>query len=104
MSFASWPSSSRPVVPTMNAKSAFPEDHPLAPGAAGHTCTEARDTFLDRSDVIFGAGASLSINPYSHPLPIGKRLIQLTTDERDINRDYVVDIGLVGDASWCSAR
>jgi acetolactate synthase-1/2/3 large subunit len=87
-----------PVMTTMNGKSAFPEDHPLALGAAGASCTEAVDTFLKRSDVIFGVGAGFSANTYSHKLPSGKQMIQITTDERDLNRDYPTDIGLIGDA------
>ena len=87
-----------PVMTTMNGKSAFPEDHPLALGAAGASCTEAVDTFLKRSDLIFGVGAGFSANTYSHKLPAGKQMIQITTDERDLNRDYPTDIGLIGDA------
>jgi thiamine pyrophosphate-dependent acetolactate synthase large subunit-like protein len=87
-----------PVVATMNAKGAFPEDHPLSLGAAGATTTAASDTFLKRSDVILGAGAGFSANTYSHKLPLGKLMIQLTADERDMNRDYATDIGLIGDA------
>jgi acetolactate synthase-1/2/3 large subunit len=87
-----------PVVTTMNGKSAFPEDHPLSLGAAGYSSTEASDILLKRSDAIFGVGASFSANTYSHPLPPGKLMIQLTTDERDLNKDHTTDIGLVGDA------
>jgi acetolactate synthase-1/2/3 large subunit len=87
-----------PIVTTMNGKSAFPEDHPLSLGAAGATTTEAADTFLKQSDLIFGVGAGFSANTYSHPLPRGKRMVQITTDERDLNRDYPTDIGLIGDA------
>jgi thiamine pyrophosphate-dependent acetolactate synthase large subunit-like protein len=83
---------------TMNGKSAFPEDHPLSLGAGGASCTEAADTFLKRSDLVFGVGAGFSANTYSHKLPLGKQMIQITTDERDLNRDYPTDIGLIGDA------
>jgi len=87
-----------PVVTTMNGKSAFPEDHPLSLGAAGATTTEQADTFLKHADLIFGVGAGFSANTYSHPLPAGKQMIQITTDERDLNRDYATHIGLIGDA------
>jgi thiamine pyrophosphate-dependent acetolactate synthase large subunit-like protein len=87
-----------PIVTTMNGKGAFPEDHPLALGAAGATTTEQADTFLKRADLIVGVGAGFSANTYSHPLPLGKQMIQITTDERDLNRDYPTDIGLIGDA------
>ncbi|MFN8525791.1 MAG: thiamine pyrophosphate-requiring protein [Chloroflexota bacterium] len=87
-----------PVMTTMNGKSAFPEDHPLALGAAGSSCTEAAYTLLTKGDVLFGVGASFSANTYSHLIPAGKRMIQLTVDERHLNNDQPVEIGLVGDA------
>jgi thiamine pyrophosphate-dependent acetolactate synthase large subunit-like protein len=87
-----------PVAATMNAKGVFPEDHPLALGAAGAACTELSDTFLNASDLIVGVGASFSANTYSYPMPQGKQIIQITTDERDLNKDLPTDLGLVGDA------
>ncbi|MDP8921379.1 MAG: thiamine pyrophosphate-requiring protein [Chloroflexota bacterium] len=87
-----------PVVATMNGKSAFPEDHPLSLGAAGASSTEASARFLERSDLIFGIGASFSANTYSHPLPADKTMVQLTTYEGDLNKDHPTDVGLVGDA------
>ncbi len=93
-----------PVMTTMNGKSAFPEDHPLALGAAGATGTEAAAKFLGRADLIFGAGTSFSVTPFTHPLPPTVPLIQLTADERDINKDYVVRGALVGDAKLVLAQ
>jgi acetolactate synthase-1/2/3 large subunit len=90
-----------PVMTTMNGKSAFPENHPLALGAAGHTATAAVDAFLKKADLILGVGASFSKGGFSWPLPEadGKRtLIQLTADERDVGKEYVVDLALIGDA------
>jgi thiamine pyrophosphate-dependent acetolactate synthase large subunit-like protein len=87
-----------PVAATMNAKGVFPEDHPLSLGTAGAACTGTSDRFLTDADLIFGVGASFSANTYSYPLPSGKRMIQVTTDERDLNKDHPTDIGLIGDA------
>lgn len=87
-----------PVAATMNSKGVFPEDHPLSLGTAGAACTGTSDRFLTDADLIFGIGASFSANTYSYPLPSGKRMIQVTTDERDLNKDHPTDIGLVGDA------
>jgi thiamine pyrophosphate-dependent acetolactate synthase large subunit-like protein len=53
---------------------------------------------LDRADLIFGVGASFSANTYSHPLPAGKTMVQLTTYEGDLNKDQPTHVGLVGDA------
>ena len=87
-----------PVAATMNSKGVFPEDHPLSLGTAGAACTGTSDRFLTDADLIFGVGASFSANTYSYPLPSGKRMIQVTTDERDLNKDHPTEIGLVGDA------
>ena len=87
-----------PVAATMNSKGVFPEDHPLSLGTAGAACTGTSDRFLTDADLIFGVGASFSANTYSYPLPSGKRMIQITTDERDLNKDHPTEIGLVGDA------
>ncbi|MCC7372281.1 MAG: thiamine pyrophosphate-requiring protein [Chloroflexi bacterium] len=87
-----------PVAATMNAKSVFPEDHPLSLGTAGAACTELSDTFLNGADLIFGVGASFSANTYSYPMPQGKQIVQVTTDERDLNKDLPTDLGLIGDA------
>src|SRR5688572_8796320 len=87
-----------PVAATMNSKGVFPEDHPLSLGTAGAACTGTSDKFLTDADLIFGVGASFSANTYSYPLPSGTPMIQITTDERDLNKDHPTDIGLVGDA------
>jgi acetolactate synthase-1/2/3 large subunit len=87
-----------PVAATMNSKGVFPEDHPLSLGTAGAACTGTSDRFLTDADLIFGIGASFSANTYSYPLPSGPRMIQVTTDERDLNKDHPTEIGLVGDA------
>ena len=87
-----------PVMTTMNGKSAFPEDHPLALGAAGLSSTEMVDTFLKRADLIFGAGTSFSNTPYTTPMPEGTPLIHLTSDPNDLDKDHAPRLGLVGDA------
>ena len=93
-----------PVMTTMNGKSAFPEDHPLSLGAAGATGTAASAKLLEDADLIFGVGSSLSVTPFTHPLPRTVPIIQLTSDERDINKDYVVGAALVGDAKLVLAQ
>jgi thiamine pyrophosphate-dependent acetolactate synthase large subunit-like protein len=87
-----------PVVTTMAAKSAFPENHPLSLGAAGHTITRAAAEFLVRSDLVFGIGCSFARGSFSAPIPPGKRLVQLTLDAADLDKDYPVDLALIGDA------
>jgi len=86
-----------PVMTTMNGKSAFPEDHPLALGAAGASGTEMSARFLEAADLILGVGTSFSVTPFTHPMPLTVPLIQITSDERDVNKDYAVRGALVGD-------
>lgn len=87
-----------PVMSTLNGKSAFPEEHPLALGAGGLSSTEMVDTFLKRADLILGVGTSFSNTPYTTPMPTGTALIQITADPRDIGKDHAPRLGLVGDA------
>jgi acetolactate synthase-1/2/3 large subunit len=87
-----------PVMTTMAAKSAFPENHPLSLGAGGHTLTRTAAQFLVKSDLVFGVGCSFARGGFSAPIPPGKRLVQITVDGRDIDRDYLVDQAIIGDA------
>jgi acetolactate synthase-1/2/3 large subunit len=87
-----------PVMTTMAAKSAFPENHPLSLGAGGHTITRTAAHFLVRSDLIFGIGCSFARGAFSSPIPSGKKMVQVTADGRDIDKDYAVDQAVIGDA------
>jgi acetolactate synthase-1/2/3 large subunit len=87
-----------PVVTTMAAKSAFPENHPLSLGAGGHTITRAAAQFLVKSDLVFGVGCSFARGGFSSPIPAGKRLVQVTVDGRDVDRDYLIEQAVIGDA------
>jgi acetolactate synthase-1/2/3 large subunit len=87
-----------PVMTTMAAKSAFPENHPLSLGAGGHTLTRAAAQFLVKADLVFGVGCSFARGGFSSPIPPGKPLVQVTVDGRDLDRDYQVDQAVIGDA------
>jgi acetolactate synthase-1/2/3 large subunit len=88
-----------PVMTTMAAKSAFPENHPLSLGAGGHTITRAAAHFLVRADLVFGIGCSFARGGFSAPIPAGgKKLVQVTVDARDIDKDYTIDHAVIGDA------
>ena len=87
-----------PVMTTMAGKSAFPENHPLALGASGHTGTGMVKHFLTKADLVFGLGCSLSTSVMSTPIPDGKVLIHNSIDELDINKDYAADYAIIGDA------
>ena len=87
-----------PVYCTMPGKSGFDQRHPLSLGSgSGATSQEAR-TWLQESDVLFAVGSSLSKTSYGQPIPDGKIMIHNTETIADLNKDFSVDVGLVGDA------
>jgi acetolactate synthase-1/2/3 large subunit len=87
-----------PVATTLNGKSAFPENHPLALGTAARTRPATIDHCFERAGLILGIGTSFSRSLYITPLPAAATLGQITNDPRDIGRGYPVDFGCVGDA------
>ena len=87
-----------PVVTTMQGKSAFPDDHPLALGSANRTAPKAVYKWLGLSDVVLAVGSGLTRTGFGLPIPEGKFLIHSTSSAEDINKDYAADVGLVGDA------
>ena len=87
-----------PVLTTLLGKSAFPEDHPLALGTAAGSASWPAIHFMRQSDLILGAGASFAKHAMSANLPDGKTLVQVTSDEADINKNYAIDHPIVGDA------
>jgi acetolactate synthase-1/2/3 large subunit len=88
-----------PVTTPLEGKSAFPEHHPLALGTGAGVMPRAVHTFLQRADVVFAVGASLTKhNIVAAPIPAGKTIIHATNDERDINKHYPADYPILGDA------
>lgn len=88
-----------PVMSTLNGKSCFPENHPLALGCAGGSRPDPVNHFLDRADVIVGLGTSFTHSDYITPFPTaGKNFAQLTNFDGDVSKDYPIDCGVIGDA------
>ena len=87
-----------PVMTTLEGKSAFPEDHPLALGTGSGVMTGPVLDFLRGADVVFAVGASLSRHGMAINLPPGKVIVHATNDERDLNKIYQADHPLLGDA------
>ena len=87
-----------PVMTTLVGKSAFPEVHPLSLGTGGYTGTLMADHFLKRTDFVLGVGTSFTISNFNAPLPDGVALAQCTNRAEDLNKDYAVSYGAVGDA------
>jgi thiamine pyrophosphate-dependent acetolactate synthase large subunit-like protein len=86
-----------PVMTTILAKSAFPEDHPLAIGIGGNNVTGMVDHYIKTSDVILCIGASLTRTLAATPIPPGKIVIHCTSDPGDLNTEYPTSHAVVGD-------
>lgn len=87
-----------PVITTLKAKGAFPEDHPLFVGVRGdHTAN-----YLEKSDLILAIGSSLSPGRFSHAIPgaARKTIIQCNLDELHINRIYPTAHAVIGDVRF----
>ncbi|MCH2210858.1 MAG: thiamine pyrophosphate-requiring protein [Fuerstiella sp.] len=87
-----------PVMTTLLGKSAFNERHPLSLGTGSYTDTAMLKDYLERCDVIFSIGASLTRTTFAPVIPAGKKIIHATVDPQDINKDYAADVPLTGDA------
>jgi acetolactate synthase-1/2/3 large subunit len=88
-----------PVTTPLEGKSAFPEHHPLSLGTGAGVMPRPVHTFLEKADVIFAIGASLTKHSIcAAPIPAGKTIIHATNDERDINKHYAADYPILGDA------
>ncbi len=87
-----------PVMTTLLGKSAFPENHPLALGTGSYSCTTMVTDYLPRADAVFAVGASLTRTVFAPEIPAGKHLVHATIDPRDLNKDYVADVPMLGDA------
>jgi acetolactate synthase-1/2/3 large subunit len=87
-----------PVLTSLNGKSAFPENHPLALGAGGRSRLGTVDHFLDKADFVLGIGTSFTRSTYNVEIPAGKTIAQITNSEADLNKDYAIMCGVIGDA------
>jgi len=85
-----------PVMTTLKAKGAFPENHPLSVGVRG----SMTEHFMRQADVFFSIGSSLFPNRFSHAVPDAgrKTIVQCTVDTLDLNRSYETRHAVVGDA------
>jgi acetolactate synthase I/II/III large subunit len=89
-----------PVMTTVDGKSAFPEDHPLALGSGGNTFSGPGRSFLyTKTDLIFGIGCGFTKHPLTTPpLPPNVAIIHATNDPRDMHKSYQTEVALLGDA------
>lgn len=93
-----------PVTTSLEGKSAFPENHPLALGSGGRALPQPVHDFLTEADVIFGIGCSFNRSDFNTQItPRGylktpKTVIHATLDPGDLNKYINVQHALVGDA------
>ncbi len=87
-----------PVISTLKAKGAFPEDHPLFVGVRG----DQVDHYLNKCDLLLAVGSSLSPGRFSHGIPnaVKKTIIHCTVDELHVNKAYPTAAALIGDARF----
>jgi acetolactate synthase-1/2/3 large subunit len=91
-----------PVATTLNGKSAFPEDHPLALGFGGfgrasYSSLPATVT-AENADVILTVGCGFKQHAVTVRPSQRTRHIQVDVDPAEINRDHVADIAILADA------
>ena len=87
-----------PVLTTMVGKSGFPENHPLALGAATRSGPKPLFHFIRKADVVFGVGTSFTQTGYGPEVPSGKVIVHSTNDPADVNKDQKADYAVIGDA------
>ena len=87
-----------PVITTLKAKGAFPEDHPLFVGVRGGQV----DHYLNKCDLLLAVGSSLSPGRFSHGIPnaVAKKIIHCNVDELHVNKAYPTSVALIGDARF----
>ena len=88
-----------PVTTSLQGKSAFPEDHPLALGSGGLAIPKPVHAFLHEADVIFGIGCSFTRTNFGVAIPEGPAIVHATLDPADLNKDVRAHHALVGDAA-----
>ena len=92
------------VVTTWNGKGAIDETHPLAALTIGDTASRCGNELAASADVILSVGnrfTDWSASSYRRGVTFAippTKLIQIDIDQREIGKNYAVEVGLVGDA------
>lgn len=93
-----------PVVTTLTAKGALPEDHPLSLGPVGRSGTSAAAAATRMSDLVLAFGSRFADGHTSnwrsgrvYNMP-GTKIVQVDIDVSEIGRTYPVEAGILADA------
>jgi thiamine pyrophosphate-dependent acetolactate synthase large subunit-like protein len=87
-----------PVMTTLAGKSGFPENHKLALGTGAISRTLMVHRFLNSTDFVLGVGTSFTRNTFTAAMPEGVVMAQVTNCAEDLNKDYDIALGAIGDA------
>ena len=87
-----------PVGTTLEGKGAFPETHALSLGTGARSMSASYRDIVAEADLVLGVGISFAHHPLVVGPPVGKRLIHVTVDETDLNRDVQPEYPIIGDA------
>ncbi len=91
-----------PVVTTLQGKGAIPTNHPLCLGIMG-ICGHAMATeyIYEKADLLIAVGTSFgefSTFNWNERLLNNKKIIQIDIDDKEIGKNYPVQVALVGNA------
>jgi acetolactate synthase I/II/III large subunit len=91
---------SAPVVTTLMARGAFPDDHPLALGMPGMHGTYAATTAIQRSDLLVSLGARFDDRVTGNPemFAPNAQVIHVDVDPAEIGKVRRPEVPIVGDA------
>jgi acetolactate synthase I/II/III large subunit len=89
-----------PVVTTLMARGAFPDDHPLALGMPGMHGLYTATTAIQKSDVLVSLGARFDDRVTGDPNAFAPdaKIIHVDVDPAEIGKVRVADVPIVGDA------
>jgi len=86
------------VIPTVAAKGAVPDSHPLCLGST--LSITATQDFLRGADLVVAVGTELSeTDSWVDRLPITGKLIRIDIDAGSLYRDYAPDVAIRGDGA-----
>lgn len=93
-----------PVMATLPAKGAMPEDHPLCLGLGGYPravySTGQAKKYAEEADLVLALGCSFRQHATSSwlPKPADARLIQVDIDAAELHKNYAADLVILSDA------
>ena len=92
-----------PVMATLPAKGAMPEDHPLCLGLGGYPravySTGQAKKFAEEADLVIALGCSFRQHATSSwlPKPAHARLVQVDVDPAELHKNYAADLVMLSD-------